>query len=306
MKKINIIIRALLFIAMPFSILTGCATIEGDWENAQQKDSAQSYNVFLAKHPKSKFSKTAKEILNWKQARQENTADSYYEFLDKYPESKHLEQAKKLGETLEWKEARQKNSIKAYLAFLNRYPNSQHKKTAATKVNEMRVAKYDLLKKRFTESINNIEIIPTRTPQTFKIEEFSFSRLAPKPKFTLKKPLPEHRFVIVALSLQSDYKLRLNNLSNDITINACGTRYRQSPYNFTRSPPDLQPGDLGPWRSDLSKKPDTVIAVNSSITLNPTKKNIHLKFIFQIPEKCIKKSKLSMYGKKYSVAKYLK
>lgn len=89
-------------------IISGCATVKGDFQHASKVDSIQSYRDFLNKHPDTEFETAAQNRIReleeeeakrkvmqekaereaWEKAKHNHSVASYAEFLNSYPESK--------------------------------------------------------------------------------------------------------------------------------------------------------------------------------------------------------------------------
>ncbi len=138
-KKGNTMLKKCLSLLL-ICLITGCATIHKDWENAQRINTADGYNKFLSEHLQSEYSQTAKdniEKLEWGEARQLNTVDAYRAFLSSHPKSEFAQTAKDNIEKLEWGEARQLNTVDAYQAFLSSHPKSEFAQTAEGNIEKL-------------------------------------------------------------------------------------------------------------------------------------------------------------------------
>jgi SPOR domain len=78
--------------AFILALLTACSRTQQDWRVAQQAGTAQSYNVFVARHPDSELAGVARQRIAqlteeaaWQQATRANTVAAYQDYLAKYP-----------------------------------------------------------------------------------------------------------------------------------------------------------------------------------------------------------------------------
>lgn len=78
--------------AVILTLLAACSRTQQDWRLAQQADTAQSYNVFVRRHPDSELASVARQRIAqltdeaaWGQATRANTAAAYQDYLTKFP-----------------------------------------------------------------------------------------------------------------------------------------------------------------------------------------------------------------------------
>jgi len=126
-----------------------------EWDIAFEQNTIESYNNYLKKFPKGKFSYTAinkideineeKIILPiWKSTIRINTYKAFNDFLDKYPYSTYSDLAKeKLIEIEEndWEKAFTLNSIKLLSDCIKKYPYSYNIDDAEKKIIDLEVDK---------------------------------------------------------------------------------------------------------------------------------------------------------------------
>lgn len=151
--------RILILTVLVILVLTGCATIKGDWEKAKGLNTITAYQEFLQNHPQSEFSDDAKhriEKLEWIKAYKLNTVDGYQRFIKEYSSSKFISEAKQRIEALEpiaWKEAMSQNTVSEYQEFVSVYPNSQYAKEAIKRIEQIIQRKWnDTLYKNTVEA----------------------------------------------------------------------------------------------------------------------------------------------------------
>lgn len=134
-----IILRSILAV-ISVLVIIGCATMKGDWQNAEKQNTVQSYQEFLREHPDSEFSLEAirkVEELEWNRSKRKDTIDSYESFFKKYPDSRFTSYAKDRIVELKWDRTKQQDSIKAYQSFLNEYPASKYEQQAKETLEEL-------------------------------------------------------------------------------------------------------------------------------------------------------------------------
>ena len=84
--------RRFIAAAVILTLLAACSRTQQDWRLAQQADTAQSYGVFVRRHPDSELASVARERIAqlteeaaWQQATRANTAAAYGDYLARYP-----------------------------------------------------------------------------------------------------------------------------------------------------------------------------------------------------------------------------
>jgi len=84
--------RRFIAAAAILTLLAGCSRAQQDWRAAQQADTAQAYELFVARHPGGELAGVARqriaqltEAAAWQQATRANTAAAYQDYLAKYP-----------------------------------------------------------------------------------------------------------------------------------------------------------------------------------------------------------------------------
>lgn len=98
-----------LAVASPFAavamltllVLAGCARDGQDWRSAQDADTQEAYDAFLAKHPQSEFAPQAKERAaqlleerDWAVATQSDTPEAYRKFVAAHADGKWTQEAR--------------------------------------------------------------------------------------------------------------------------------------------------------------------------------------------------------------------
>ena len=78
--------------AVVLTLVCACSRTQQDWRVAQQANTAESYNVFVARHSDSELASVARQRIAqlieeaaWQQATRANTATAYRDYLTKYP-----------------------------------------------------------------------------------------------------------------------------------------------------------------------------------------------------------------------------
>jgi len=86
--------------AVPLLALSACSREKGDWRSAQAADTTESYQQFIAAHPDSTLTVTARERLgqlaeekDWRSAAVTDTFEAYQQFLAQYPAGKWAHEA---------------------------------------------------------------------------------------------------------------------------------------------------------------------------------------------------------------------
>lgn len=81
--------------------LGGCARDGRDWRSAQQADTQEAYDAFLAKHPASEFAPKAKERAgqfveerDWASATTSDSPEAYQSFIGRHPRGKWTQEAR--------------------------------------------------------------------------------------------------------------------------------------------------------------------------------------------------------------------
>ena len=86
--------------AVSLLALSACSREKSDWRSAQAADSPESYEQFIAAHPDSTLTATARERLqqlaeekDWRAAAGTDTTEAYQQFLAQYPAGKWAREA---------------------------------------------------------------------------------------------------------------------------------------------------------------------------------------------------------------------
>jgi hypothetical protein len=89
-----------MLVAVPLLALSACSREKSDWHSAQAADTTESYQQFVAAHPDSTFTVTARERLgqlaeqkDWRTAAGTDTLEAYQQFLTQYPAGKWAHEA---------------------------------------------------------------------------------------------------------------------------------------------------------------------------------------------------------------------
>jgi hypothetical protein len=108
------------------SLLSGCTTVEGRWEEAEAAGSIEAYEEFLEAYPESDFADPARsriEDLRYESARKECSVAAYEGFLAMYPSGRRSSEARYEIMRLKFEQVRQANKLAGYLRFINAYPD---------------------------------------------------------------------------------------------------------------------------------------------------------------------------------------
>src|SRR3954468_2798875 len=86
--------------AVPLLALSACSREKSDWRSAQAADTTESYQQFIAAHPDSTLTVTARERVgqlaeekDWRGAASTDTREAYQQFLAQYPAGKWAHEA---------------------------------------------------------------------------------------------------------------------------------------------------------------------------------------------------------------------
>lgn len=89
-----------MLVAIPLLALSGCSREKSDWRSAQAADTSEAYQQFIATHPDSTLTVTARERLaqlaeekDWRNAAAADTLEAYQQFLAQYPSGKWAHEA---------------------------------------------------------------------------------------------------------------------------------------------------------------------------------------------------------------------
>jgi SPOR domain len=86
--------------AVPLLALSACSREKSDWHSAQAADTPESYQQFMAEHPDSTLTVSARERLgqlaeekDWRSAAGADTLEAYRQFIAQYPSGKWAHEA---------------------------------------------------------------------------------------------------------------------------------------------------------------------------------------------------------------------
>jgi len=102
-------------------IASGCATMQGRWENTKAKDTILAYEEFLKRYPEGGLSGQAQkrlEELYFADAKAKDTILAYEEFLKLWPQGNIAEKARIELEVSYFEQAKLKDTILAYEEFI--------------------------------------------------------------------------------------------------------------------------------------------------------------------------------------------
>ena len=100
-RPIAVAARVVAVAGLALLLLAGCARDSGDWRSAQDADTQEAYEAFLARHPQSEFAPKAKERTaqlveerDWGVATQEDAPEAYQTFIGQHPDGKWTQEAR--------------------------------------------------------------------------------------------------------------------------------------------------------------------------------------------------------------------
>lgn len=73
----------------------------------------------------------------WEETQQTDTYEAYQVYMEEYPESEHVEEARRLAELRYWESVSSDTTATSYHTYLNRYPNGQFQAEAEEKLNQL-------------------------------------------------------------------------------------------------------------------------------------------------------------------------
>jgi hypothetical protein len=133
--------------------LSGCATVESDWESARQVNSRSAYADFIQKHPETTRALEAKKIIedsDWQRVRSADSIAAYKDFLTHHPKSQYVPTAlqriaemeeaivkQKKQEEKAFLEAARADDKEAYKEFLDRFPSGAHASEARDRFSDL-------------------------------------------------------------------------------------------------------------------------------------------------------------------------
>jgi hypothetical protein len=145
------------------TFLSGCATVESRWQEAQQQNNVGAYERFIRDYTGSSYVPMAKDHidqLSFEQARTVGTEQAYERYLKDFPNGRFTEEANKATPHLAFEKASRANTIQAYEDFGAKHPNHELATTAGEKARTLR---FEVAKT--SESVSTIEDFLKRYPQ---------------------------------------------------------------------------------------------------------------------------------------------
>jgi outer membrane protein assembly factor BamD (BamD/ComL family) len=103
-----------------------------DWQHAQEQDTYEAYEKYLADYPNGMFTKKAHDRMDavlWEEVQASNTRESYQNYLTKNPRVPHVAQARAWLDDLElkiWDDAKTADQRKKYSEYLTQYPEGKY------------------------------------------------------------------------------------------------------------------------------------------------------------------------------------
>lgn len=147
-------------------VLAACGSQQSDWQDAQRKNTVQSYQQYLQQYPQGEHVAAANQQIahikqqrkkqqaraDWKQAQQTDTPQAYQQFLQKHADSQFADKAKQQIQQIHasqaWAEARQSNNPRALKAFVSQYPDSSEATQARRKLARLQQQKRERQKEK--------------------------------------------------------------------------------------------------------------------------------------------------------------
>jgi hypothetical protein len=134
--------RIITLIAMPM-MLTACATVEMDWQQASQANTAEAYKFFLDQHnnPSDAHWTEANrriEDIDLEKAKTAGNQEGLNIYLGKHPDGIHKEE---LRQYVAYKEALAANTEKGYMDFLGQYTQGDSVQDVTSRLRRMRYQK---------------------------------------------------------------------------------------------------------------------------------------------------------------------
>lgn len=124
-------------------LLTGCASIQSQYEEVRKQDTIDAYHTFVLLHPDAPQSSLAKdriEQISYEQAKRAGTSAGVEAFMRDFPRGHYYSEAAQLDVELSYREASSQNSLDAYEQFLARFPTSPRAKDAQKALDDLRIA----------------------------------------------------------------------------------------------------------------------------------------------------------------------
>jgi hypothetical protein len=110
-----------LYVAVILLALSGCASPERSWREAEAQGTQEAYKAFVERFPNHPLAVQAHARLAglaWEAAERKNTRDAYAAFVAQYPKGARVAEAQTRIEGLAWASAKGQGTIEAYQRFL--------------------------------------------------------------------------------------------------------------------------------------------------------------------------------------------
>ena len=117
--------------------LSGCTTFEGNLKKAQERDTIQGYEEFLARYSPCEYDEQIKkriEAIEWKRVSRRDTITACQGYIDKYPSGKYSADAKARIEAIEWESASRRDTITACQGYIDKYPSGKYSADAKARI----------------------------------------------------------------------------------------------------------------------------------------------------------------------------
>ncbi|MFQ5751839.1 MAG: tol-pal system YbgF family protein [bacterium] len=135
MKNKLVLCGLVLIIATSFML--SCDSTKSDWDKAQELNTIEAYEEFIARHPESEYDSVATvklEELHWQKISSGNELKTFEDFIRQFPQGKNISEATTKYEELVWGKAMKEGSLGSYEKYLIRFPNPTFSSRFKTKV----------------------------------------------------------------------------------------------------------------------------------------------------------------------------
>ncbi len=122
-------------------LLVACRGSQDEWRKTESKNSIQSYQEFIARHPKSKRADEARrkiEELSFAEVEAHETPQALRQFIGQFHKGPLVEKAERRLEEYAYQSAESQKSIEAFEEFALRFPHSEHSQQIHSKVEALR------------------------------------------------------------------------------------------------------------------------------------------------------------------------
>ena len=124
-------IRTIIYSTIIGILLSGCASVQKDWDIAKSTNNREAYIEFIEKYPNSRFADEAKDAIRelyWRDTRSADKLTAYENFLEMYSiadlNDQDYRSLEGINELRDWINTLSTDSISNYEAFLDKYLNT--------------------------------------------------------------------------------------------------------------------------------------------------------------------------------------